>query len=150
RTALAIASATCVTVRSQPKIDAAATIRSTVDVVSIVSMDALTSSFQDSDRYPTRPRNSAQTTAATAASVGVNQPIVMPPIRITGAISAITAENLNSQSSASSETKLTPTDQFAEIPVSIIAQIANGNASTMTISRDALPSFGQENGVSEP
>ncbi len=33
-------------------------------------------------------------TAATAASVGVNQPSVMPPIRITGVISAMTAENL--------------------------------------------------------
>ncbi len=43
-------------------------------------------------------------TAAMAASVGVNQPIVMPPIRMIGVISAITAEKSKYQSSATSAT----------------------------------------------
>src|SRR6185295_10600665 len=53
-------SVTRVAVRSQPKIDAAATMNSTVDVVSIVSSDTLTSIFHDSVRYQKRPSNSAQ------------------------------------------------------------------------------------------
>src|SRR6266850_1011902 len=53
-------------------------------------------------------------TAATAASVGVNQPSVMPPIRMTGAISAITAEKSKYQSSASSATRPMPTAMFTE------------------------------------
>ena len=62
---------------------------STIAVVSIVSIEILISIRQLSVRYQTKPRNSAQATAATAASVGVNRPVAMPPIRITGVSSAM-------------------------------------------------------------
>ena len=67
-------SVTRVAVSSQPKIDAAATMNSTVAVVSIVSIDTLTSILNVSVRYQTSPRNSAQIDAATAPSVGVKMP----------------------------------------------------------------------------
>ena len=67
---------------------------STDAVVSMVSKVAFASMRMVIDRYRTSPRNSDHITAATAASVGVNQPSVMPPMRITGVIRAITAENL--------------------------------------------------------
>src|SRR5690606_30386022 len=98
----ATASVTCVVVSTQAKIDAAATMNSTVAVVSMVSIEIFSSIRQFSVRYQTKPRNSAQNTAATAASVGVNRPEAMPPIRITGVISAISASNLNSLSTSSS------------------------------------------------
>src|SRR5882672_2493826 len=50
-TQAATASVTRVTVRSQPKIEAAATIRSTVAVVSIVSIEIFTSIFRERVRY---------------------------------------------------------------------------------------------------
>jgi hypothetical protein len=100
---------TRVAVRSHPKIDAAATMNSTTDVVSMVSIDTLISISNDSVRYQTRPRNSAQIDAATAPSVGVNMPVVMPPIRSTGVMIGSTASNLNFQSAANSTTIATPT-----------------------------------------
>src|SRR5262249_22609239 len=87
-TAAATASVTRVTVSSQPKIDAAATMRSTVAVVSIVSIVILASIFQLSVRYQKIPRKSAYAEATIAPSVGVNTPTVMPPSRITGVIIA--------------------------------------------------------------
>ena len=63
--------------------------KSTTAVVSIVSIEILTIMRRLSVRYQPMPRNSAQATAATAASVGVNSPVAMPPIRITGVSSAM-------------------------------------------------------------
>jgi hypothetical protein len=56
-------------------------------------------------------------TAAIAASVGVNQPMVMPPIRMIGVISAITAEKSKYQSSATRATSAINTAMFNESPV---------------------------------
>src|SRR5437660_2393223 len=105
----ATASVTRVAVRSQPKIDAAATMNITVAVVSIVSIETFTSIFQVSVWYQTSPRNSAQTHAAIAPSVGVNTPVVMPPISSTGVMTGITASNFQYQSAAKSTTRPTPT-----------------------------------------
>src|SRR5437867_8563401 len=58
-TQAATASVTRVTVSSHPKIEAAATISSTVAVVSIVSMEIFTSILISIVRYQTRPRASA-------------------------------------------------------------------------------------------
>ena len=55
-------------------------------------------------------------TAAMAASVGVNQPIVMPPIRMTGVISAMTAEKSKYQSQAISTTSAMPTATLSDSP----------------------------------
>src|SRR5213078_3484043 len=77
-------SVTRVAVRSHPKIDAAATMNMTTAVVSIVSIDTLTSIFHVIVLYQTSPSTRAQTQAAMAPSVGVNTPVVMPPIRSTG------------------------------------------------------------------
>src|SRR5262249_4783532 len=87
-TAAATASVTRVTVSSQPKIDAAATISSTVAVGSIVSIEIFASIFQLRVRYQNRPRTSAYAEATIAPTVGVNTPKVMPPSRITGVIIA--------------------------------------------------------------
>src|SRR5438477_12462084 len=74
----------------------------------------------------------------------------MPPIRITGAIKAITAEKSKYQSSASSTTRPSPTAKFTERPATTNSQTAIGNPRTMKISRDADPNCGQENGESMP
>src|SRR5262252_1226631 len=55
----ATASVTRVTVSSQPKIDAAATMSSTVAVVSIVSIEILASIRRFIVRYHSKPRTSA-------------------------------------------------------------------------------------------
>ena len=55
-TQAATASVTRVTVSSHPKIEAAATMRSTVAVVSIVSMEIFTSIFRERVRYHRSPR----------------------------------------------------------------------------------------------
>src|SRR5687768_3734716 len=89
-------------------------------------------------------------TAATAASVGVNQPSVMPPIRMTGAISAITAEKSKYQSSASNVTSPSPTAMLVESPASTSSHTTSGKHSTITISIAADPTCRQENGVSLP
>src|SRR6185295_18810212 len=73
----AISSVVRVAVSIQPKIEAAATMKSTVDEVSTVSMHDLTSVFRLSVRYHTRPRNNAHTQAAMAPSVAVKRPVVM-------------------------------------------------------------------------
>ena len=73
------ASVAWVVVSTQAKIDALATMNSTVAVVSMVSIEIFTSIRQLSVRYQTNPRNKAQATAATAASVGVNRPEAIPP-----------------------------------------------------------------------
>src|SRR5512143_3107822 len=92
-TQAAIISVVRVTVSIQPKIEAAATISSTIEVVSIVSIETLISIFQLSDRNQTSPRNSDHTQAAIAPSVAVNTPAVMPPISSTGVMMGNTALN---------------------------------------------------------
>ena len=67
----------------------------TVAVVSMVSIETFTSIRQVSVRYQTSPRKSAQTQAAIAPSVGVNTPVVMPPISSTGVMIGITASNFH-------------------------------------------------------
>src|SRR3954462_10562266 len=79
-----IAAVTPVAVSIQPKMLAAATMNRTVDVVSTVSRQTLTNIFQDSVRYQPKPSSIAQMQAAMAPSVGVNTPVVMPPISSTG------------------------------------------------------------------
>src|SRR5262249_35046950 len=98
------ASVTRVAVSSHPKIDAAATMKSMVAVVSIVSIETLTSSLNGSVRYQTRPRNRAHSDAATAPSVGVKIPVVMPPISRTGVMIGSTASNFHFQSAANRAT----------------------------------------------
>src|SRR5207253_6845352 len=97
-----IAAVTPVAVSIQPKMLAAATMKSTVDVVSTVSMHTFTNIFQESVRYQNRPNAIAQTQAAIAPSVGVKTPVVMPPISSTGVMIGSTAWNLNILSAAKS------------------------------------------------
>ncbi len=55
---------------------------STVAVVSTVSRQILTNILKFKVRYQKKPRAMAQTQAAMAPSVGVNTPVVMPPIKM--------------------------------------------------------------------
>ena len=87
----------------QPKIDAAATMNITVDVVSTVSKHTFTNILHDSVRYQHRPSAIAHARAAIAPSVGVNKPVVMPPISSTGVMIGSTARNLNFPSAAKSK-----------------------------------------------
>src|SRR5258705_9457074 len=124
-------SVTRVAVRSQPKIDAAATMNSTVAVVSMVSIETLTSILTDSVRYQKRPRNSAQIDAATAPSVGVKMPVVIPPISSTGVMIGSTASNFHFQSAANSVNIATPVATAGLTPSSTAAQITSGKTMTM-------------------
>jgi hypothetical protein len=72
--------------------------------------------------------------------VGVKRPIVMPPIRMTGAISAMTAEKSKYQSSARRTASAMPMAMLGESPALIISQTATGKARTMATSTLALPS----------
>ena len=85
---------TPVAVSIQPKMLAAATMNSTVAVVSTVSRQTLTNIFQSSVRYQAKPRTMAHTQAAMAPSVGVKMPVVMPPISSTGVMMGSTAWKL--------------------------------------------------------
>ena len=95
---------TPVAVSIQPKMLAAATMNSTVEVVSTVSRQTLTNIFQVSVRYQAKPSTIAQMQAAIAPSVGVNRPVVMPPISSTGVMIGSTAWNLKYLSAANSTT----------------------------------------------
>jgi hypothetical protein len=86
-----IAAVTPVAVSIQPKMLAAATMNSTVDVVSTVSRQTLTNIFHDSVRYQAKPSTIAHRQAAMAPSVGVKMPVVMPPISSTGVMIGSTA-----------------------------------------------------------
>ena len=74
----------------------------------------------------------------------------MPPMRITGAIRAMTAEKSKYQSAASSAARQMPMATFGDSPERIRSQTAIGKASTMATSMLASPSFVHENGVSLP
>src|SRR4029453_13455821 len=143
-------SVTRVAVNSQPKIDAAATMNSTVAVVSMVSIDTLISIFIDSVRYQKTPRNSAQIDAATAPSVGVKMPVVIPPIRSTGVMIGSTASNLNFQSAANSATIAIPAATGGLTPETTAPQMTSGKAITMASSTAALPTRLHRNLMSAP
>src|SRR6266404_1712027 len=149
-TQAATASVTRVAVRSQPKIDAAATMNITVAVVSIVSIETFTSIFQVSVRYQTSPRNSAQTQAAIAPSVGVNTPVVIPPISSTGVMIGSTASNLNLKSAASRPATQAPNAKLNASPAWTSPHIAMGNPTTSPNSNSALPSRPHANFMSAP
>src|SRR5450631_1623875 len=150
KTQAANESVTLVTVRSQPKMDAAATMNMTVAVVSMVSIETLISIFHDSVRYQTMPRNSAQTHAAMAPSVGVKMPLVMPPTSSTGVMIGRTASKRNFQSAASNNSMPAATARLKEAPSHIAPQIANGKMTTMRNSSTALPTRGHSNAMSPP
>src|SRR5260221_12236070 len=143
-------SVTRVAVSSHPKIDAAATMNNTVAVVSIVSIETLISILNVSVRYQNRPRNSAQIDAATAPSVGVKMPVVMPPIKSTGVMIGSTASNLNFQSAAKSATIATKVAITALAPAMTANQITRGNAITTPSSSVALPTRLHRNLISAP
>ena len=79
-----MAAVTPVAVNIQPKILAAATMKSTVAVVSTVSRHTLTNILKFNVLYQTKPSTMAHRHAAMAPSVGVKMPVVMPPISSTG------------------------------------------------------------------
>ncbi|SPT39497.1 Uncharacterised protein [Achromobacter denitrificans] len=82
--------------------------------------------------------------------MGVNQPSVMPPIKITGAIKAMTAEKLKRQSNSSSAANAMPVARLGDTPASVINQIDSGNASTISTSSPAPPRRFQLNATSPP
>ncbi len=123
---------------------------STAAVVSIVSIVSLTRRRQSSVRYHTRPRNSAHSEAAIAPSVGVNTPIVMPPISITGVSSAMTAEKLKNLSSTRSRANAAMTAQPPGTPAVNSSHAPPGTHATSTTSSVAFASFLAENGTSRP
>src|SRR5688572_6315895 len=143
-------SVTRVAVSSQPKIDAAATMNSTTAVVSMVSIETLVNMRNDSDRYQTMPRNSAQIDAATAASVGVKMPLAMPPMSSTGVMMGSTASNLKIQSATNSRKIATSVPTTGSTPSLAATNTANGKPMTMPSSSTALPTRGHSNRMSAP
>ena len=146
----ATASVTRVAVNSQPKIDAAATMNITTAVVSIVSIETLTSIFHVMVRYQTRPSTSAHTHAAIAPSVGVNTPVVIPPIRRTGVMIGMTASNFHFQSARNSPTRPIPIAALNGNPAVTSPHIASGKPITMASSMSAFPVRDHSNLVSPP
>src|SRR5207248_242221 len=116
KTHAATASVTRVAVNSQPKIDAAATMNSTTDVVSIVSIATFASIFHDSVRYQTSPSTSAHTDAAIAPSVGVKMPVDIPPISRIGVMIGITASNFQIQSATNNPARPSTSAQLKGSP----------------------------------
>ena len=113
-------------------------------------MDAFTSIFQESERYQKSPRKRAHTQAAMAPSVAVKTPVVMPPMRSTGVMIGSTAANLNFQSAARSTTSPANTVVRGSVPISVAAQMAVGQPSTIAASNNALPTRFHSNGTSAP
>ena len=74
----------------QPSAPATMTRTATMPVVSALLMRMAGRSFSDKVRYTAKPRKSAYRQATAAASVGVNNPLNIPPSRITGVSSAHT------------------------------------------------------------
>src|SRR5439155_7757296 len=137
-TQVATASVTRVAVSSQPNIDAAATMNITVAVVSMVSIDTLTSILQVRVRYQTSPRNRAQTQAAIAPSVGVNTPVVMPPMSNIGVMIGSTASNFHFRSASSNPATQTPKATLKETSTATRPHIASGKPMTRPSSPSAL------------
>ena len=102
-----MASVVLVAVSIQPKMDAAATISRTVELVSIVSIVIRTIWRIDRVRYQMTPNASAQTQAAIAPSVAVKTPVVIPPISNTGVSIGSTASKRKYQSARSKRPRAT-------------------------------------------
>src|SRR5665647_217497 len=146
-----MAAVTPVAVSIQPKMLAAATMNSTVEVVSTVSRHTLTNIFQVSVRYQNNPSTMHQTQAATAPSVGVKTPVVMPPINSTGVMIGSTAWNLKMRSAPNSSTSPAITVARGGSPAfSTSSHIASGQPITSASSPKALAKRTQSNLRSEP
>src|SRR6266568_3003959 len=150
-TQAAISAVTPVAVSIQPKMLAAATMNSTVEVVSTVSRHTLTNIFHVSVLYQARPSTIAQMQAAIAPSVGVNRPVVMPPISSTGVMIGSTAWNLKYLSAANSTTSPASTVTCGCKPAwSTSSHNASGQPSTTANSASALARRIQSNLTSAP
>src|SRR5512133_3931004 len=147
----AIAAVMPVAVSIQPKMLAAATMKSTVEVVSTVSRHTLTNIFQVSVPYQAKPSTIAQMHAAIAPSVGVKMPVVMPPISSTGVMIGSTAWNWKYLSAANSTTRPASTVACAGKPACVISSHSDsGQAITTAVSASALITRGHSNLTSEP
>ena len=122
----------------------------TVAVVSMVSIDTFTSIFQVSVWYQTSPRNSAQTQAAIAPSVGVNTPVVMPPISNIGVMIGITASNFHFQSAASKPRSTRPNARLKGRLAKTSPHMTSGKPMTTASSSEALPTRAHSNLTSPP
>ena len=150
-TQAAMSVVTPVAVSIQPKIDAAATMNNTVDVVSIVSRQTLTNIFHFRVRYQANPRIRAQTQAAMAPSVGVNRPVVMPPISSTGVMMGSSASNLKILSSTNSEASPANTVSWGGVPSLVTSShSSSGQPTTTASSHRALKNRVLENLMSPP
>src|SRR5690606_8625130 len=74
----------------------------------------------------------------------------MPPIRMTGAINAMTSEKSKYQSAASKAANATSVATLADTPNCVMTQMVSGNASTTATSSDAPASRFQLKGTSPP
>ena len=150
-TQLAMAVVTPVAVSIQPKMLAAATMNSTVAVVSTVSRQTLTNMVQDRVLYQPRPNTMAQTQAAMAPSVGVNRPVVMPPISSTGVMMGSTAWKLKKRSAANSTISPANTVTCGGKPSLVMStHSASGQPTTTAVSASALMTRGHSNLMSAP
>ena len=146
----AIISVVRVAVSIQPKIDAAATMNSTVAVVSMVSIDTLTSIFQFSVRYQTSPRNSAHTHAAMAPSVAVNTPrrhAADQQHRRHDRQHRLELEHTG-RPRAGARGRAPRSSDRVRCPARAASQIAIGNPATIASSSSALPTRVHWNGMS--
>ena len=142
---------TPVAVSIQPKIEAAATMKSTVEVVSMVSRQTLTNIFHESVPYQAKPRIMAHTQAAIAPSVGVKRPVVMPPISSTGVMMGSRASNLKILSSTNSAASPAKTVICAGAPsLATATHSSSGQPITTASSHSALNSRVLENLTSLP
>ena len=71
----------------------------------------------ESVRYQAKPRIMAQTQAAMAPSVGVNRPVVMPPISSTGVMIGSSASKRKMRSTTNSSARPTKTEICAGAPI---------------------------------
>ena len=139
-----MAAVTPVEVSSQPKMLAAATMNKTVAVVSTVSKQIFKNNLKFRVRYQTKPKIKAQTHAAIAPSVGVNTPVLMPPISSTGVMMGSSAWNLNNLSAANSNSNPTTTVTCGFVPTAVTShQMHTGQASTTQVSSKAFKKVGQ-------
>src|SRR5450759_3613977 len=146
-----MAAVTPVAVSIQPKILAAATMNSTVLVVSTVSRQTLTNDLKVRVRYQAKPRTMAHRQAAIAPSVGVKMPVVMPPISSTGVMIGSAAWNLNRLSAMNSTIRPTNTVNCAGRPTwTISSHSTTGQAITTRDSSSALMTRGHANLTSAP
>ena len=124
---------------------------STVAVVSTVSRLILTNILKFSVRYQKKPKTIAHTQAAIAPSVGVNTPVVMPPIRITGVMMGNTAWKLKNLSAANKTIRAANTVICGGVPMVLTShQIAIGQPITTAVSAKALMTLGHSNFTSAP